>query len=841
MSTTPKLTPMMQQWHECKQAAGDAVLLFRMGDFYEAFHDDAPIFSRELELTLTQRQGIPMAGIPVSTCAAYVDRMVAKGYRVAIAEQLEDPKQTKGIVKRGVTRVVTPGTVIDSSLLSDKSNNYIASIAQVGKTYGLAFLDLTTGEFDTIELTSLHELQNELHRVHPSEIVTSETFYNKQDAMFRDLLASYQFLTSTIESWRYDHASACGILNDHFGTHSLDGFGLGGMVAGTNAAGGLLYYLRDRLCQSIDHVRTIGTYNISQYVALDRITMRNLELTRNLHEGSRRNTLLDTLDRTCTSMGGRLLRHWIVQPLLDVDAIVCRQDAIAAFHEQRGVTDTFRQLLDGVRDLERLSMKVSSGLAAPRDLVGLRISLEALPGITQTLAAITSQAVSDQMLRIPDLSSVAALIAQSICDEPPLRVSDGGVIRDGVNSELDDLRTIRRDGKAWITNYQQQLRDQLDIRTLKVGFNRMSGYYIEVSRGQSNRMPDTFQRRQTLANNERFLSPELKEYEQKVLTAEDRITNIEAELYRAVRTEVATFCDKITTTAQALAHLDCLCGLAVVARDHGYIRPTVDNGTEILLEDGRHPVLDANTANEPFIPNSTLLNNSKSRLHIITGPNMAGKSTYIRQVALLVIMAQMGSFIPARNARIGITDKVFTRIGASDDLSRGQSTFMVEMTETANILNNATDRSLVILDEIGRGTSTYDGISIAWAVAEHLLTIPGKQARTLFATHYFELTRIEEAIEGAVNYNVAVQELDDDIRFLRKIVRGSADRSYGIHVGRLAGLPEAVVHRAKSLLSDLENQAKLGHNATVHPRQRRRVVTSSEESNVQLMLFEPQT
>jgi DNA mismatch repair protein MutS len=836
-------TPMMKQWHSCKKMAGDALLLFRMGDFYEAFYDDAVIIAKELELTLTKRQGIPMCGIPQHTVENYLDKLVSQGFRVAVAEQLEDPKQVKGLVKREVVRVVTPGTLTSSALLAEKSNNFIAAIGKFGEKWGLSFLDLTTAEFQAIEFPDELSLLNELYRIHPAEIVTSDQFEDTHPQLVETLRQNHKLLMSTQESWHFDHQTAYDNLLQLLSVLSLDGFGLAGMEAAVSCAGGLITYLQDSLCLSIKHITHISTYTTSEYLSLDRITQRNLELTESLADGSKTNTLLDVLDQTSTPMGGRLLRHWIKQPLLDVELINLRQESIETLLLNRDLSSKLSELLGQIRDLERLTMKVSTKSASPRDLVSLRTSLEHLPEIKNCLSTIDTPLLQKEASNIEDLSSVVEIIARALVDEPAIRIGDGRSLRNGYHAEVDELRALSKNSKDWIARYQAELKEKLDIRTLKVGFNRVFGYYIEVSKGQADRMPDTFQRRQTLVNGERYISPELKEFEHKILTSEERISTIEVELFEALRTEVAKDSSIILSTAKALARLDCLCSLADAARAHAYTRPTVDSSSVLSVQDGRHPVIEAANIGENFIPNDTDLDQEDNRLFVITGPNMAGKSTYIRQVALLTIMAQMGSFIPAKQAHIGIVDKVFTRIGASDDLSRGQSTFMVEMTETANILNNATDRSLVILDEIGRGTSTYDGISIAWAVAEFLLTSLGKQAKTLFATHYWELTQLEKQVPGAVNYNVAVREHEESIIFLRKIVKGDTDKSYGIHVGRLAGLPKAVIERAKTILSDLEKNSNVhAIEETEEKSPTRKIFASRVKNNsneVQLLLFEP--
>lgn len=830
----------MEQWHSCKQIAKDAVLLFRLGDFYEAFYDDAALIARELSLTLTQRQGIPMAGVPFHASDGYIDKLVAKGHRVALAEQMGDPKKTKGLVKREIARVVTPGSLITSHLLCETKNNYFASIMQVGQRFGLALIDLTTSEFRVVELASLQELRAECFRFQPAEILTSERFHSQNTHFFNDLKLSYQVLVTATDDWRFDHQVACSSLLNHFRVQSLDGFGLRGSVAAINAAGALLQYLREVLSQPIDHLSTLQPYSTGSYVAIDSNSQRNLELTASLHDGSRKHTLLEVLDATVTPMGGRLLTRWIKQPLLDVVTIGHRQEAIADLIADPTYGNALRQQLEAIRDLERLTMKVQSGYALPRDLVALRQSLLPLPQIKQTLQPFTALLLQQQQALLHTVPEVVDLLTRAIVDEPPLRVGEGTVFRDGYHAGIDELRGLSRDSQSWMAKYQCHLREATGIKSLKVGYTRLFGYYIEVSRGQVEKMPDTFERRQTLANAERYITPELKEYEGKVLTAEEQLGALEVQLFTELLRQLATSAAAIAQSAAALAVVDCLQSLALVAHRQGYTRPLVDTSDQLLIEAGRHPVIENLHLGEKFVPNDTTLNSADQRLMVITGPNMAGKSTFLRQVALIVIMAQIGSFVPAARAQLGVIDKVFTRIGASDDLSRGHSTFMVEMTETANILNNATDRSLVILDEIGRGTSTYDGISIAWAVAEHLLNTPGKKAKTLFATHYWELTELEGRIPGAVNYNIAVRECDDRVIFLRKIVRGGADKSYGIHVGALAGLPQPVLMRARQILAQLEEGASRRGSLEATTLRRLPATRAHRQSDeVQLLLFEP--
>lgn len=814
---------MMAQWHACKRQAKEALLLFRMGDFYEAFYDDAVRLSQELDLTLTKRQEIPMAGVPYHAAESYIDRLVARGHRVAIAEQLDDPKQVKGLVRREIVRFVTPGTVVESSRLSEKAHNFFCSLIGTGSLYGLATIDMTTSTFHVAEFTSERDLLDELYRLGPAELLTSHRFVERHGSFFGELALTSDCLVSEVEEWRFDHQMAYETLLSHFKVASLDGFGLREMALPIQAAGALLHYLSHELRLAIDHLLEIRPYTTSEAVGIDRTTQRNLELTRSLKDGGKSHTLLAAIDRTRTPMGGRLLRHWILRPLLSIETIQQRQAAVAALMDHPFAATGVGERLARVRDLERLTTRISSGFASPRDLVALAASLEEVPGVQSMLNEVSPTDLFSEPLE--DLSEVAARIRSAVVEDPPLRLGDGGIFREGYNRALDELRLLSRDGKRWIADYQERVRDETGIKTLKVGFNKVFGYFIEVSKGQAERVPTAFQRRQTLANCERFISPELKEYEERVLSADERLFALEGELFGDLRLELAGYAGRLLRLAQRIAVIDCINSLAVVARERRYICPEIDGGSKIEIEGGRHPVIEQALVGTPFVPNDTLLNSGDHQLMLITGPNMAGKSTYIRQVALIVLMAQIGSFVPAGRARIGIVDKIFTRIGASDDLSRGQSTFMVEMTETANILHNATSRSLVVLDEIGRGTSTYDGVSIAWSVAEYLLKAVGKQAKTLFATHYFELTQLEGRVPGAVNYNVAVRDWEEQVLFLHKIVRGAADRSYGIHVGRLAGLPKAVIDRAQQVLERLEKR-KSGQPKT------------AEKAEGQMLLFE---
>lgn len=777
----------MAQWQECKKKAAGALLFFRLGDFYEAFEDDAVVVAGELDLVLTKRQETPMAGVPAHMCETYVDRLVAKGFRVAIAEQMEDPQSTKGLLKREIVRMITPGSVINSTLLSDKSNNFMACLAQVNTMYGLAIVDLTTADFRVMEFEEQGALLDELGRFCPKEIIVGEKCFKHLGEAVKQLGSTLQVR----EEWHFDHRSSYETLLKHFQVQSLDGFGLKGMTVAINAAGALMTYVKDDLNLSFTHVKKIQLHLLSTYMTLDRITQRHLELTQPLHEKGK--TLLALLDETATPMGGRLLKEWLLHPLLSVEEIQKRQDLVEIFLQASVKRAIIRKYLKEIRDLERLIMRIETGYASPRDLAGLRYSLEPLPQLSKLLQELG-------MEPLPDLTLLTETITKAIVDTPPLRLSEGGVFKTGYNLELDELKKLKTDSQEWLASYQTKLRDEVQIKTLKVGYTQAFGYYIEVSRGQSDKMPLAFQRRQTLVNTERFISPELKEFEHKILTAEDKITFLENRLFQELREDVGKFADQIREAARQIAQQDVFAAFAEVAAQHSYTKPVMSTEDFLKIEEGRHPVIEASLQRDTFIPNDTLFN-SEERLYVITGPNMAGKSTYIRQVALIVLLAQIGSFVPAKSAHIGIVDKLFTRIGASDDLSRGQSTFMVEMSETANILNNATERSLVILDEIGRGTSTYDGIAIAWSVAEYL-----RRTKTLFATHYFELTELENKVPGVVNFNVAVHESEKGIVFLHKIIRGGTDKSYGIHVARLAGLPAPVIQRAQQILAKLHKQ-----------------------------------
>jgi len=774
-------TPMMAQWEACKEQCPGAVLLFRLGDFYEAFHEDAVRISKDIGLTLTARQGTPMCGIPFHTSDSYIDKLVAKGYKVAVAEQVEDPKAVKGLVKREVVRIISPGTLINSNLLVDKKNNYFASVAQIGSLYGLGALDVSTGDFRTLETEKLSDLFDELHRIRPSEILVSKKFKTAHPTFFSELSYGVSFVLTEQEDWRFEAEMATSELVAHFPS----GAPPVSQLAVTSATGALLGYLKQDLRVRLEHVTQIRSDSLERTMSLDHSTLKNLGLVE---------SLLPILDQTATPMGARLLNEWIKKPLLSIPEIAKRQYAVTEF---LGKTVNLKE----IRDLERLMMKIQSGYGSPRDLLGLGISMSKVLPLKKELEPF--QAIADYRSALTD--PISSMILSALTETPPLRISDGGVFQDGYHPELDRLRTLSRDSISWMNSYQLRLREETGIRTLKVGYTNAFGYYIEVSRAAGDKIPAGFQRQQTLVNTERFITEELKQFEHQALSAEERSKALEAKLFEDLRAKVAAFAISVQQTAQAIAHIDALVSLSIAALENRWTCPTVDSSDVLEIQDGRHPVVEQAIGRASFIANDTSLNAAR-QLMLITGPNMAGKSTYIRQVALLVIMAQMGSFVPARFARIGLVDKIFSRIGASDDLARGQSTFMVEMTETANILNNATSRSLVLLDEIGRGTSTYDGIAIAWSVAEYLLTTAGKQAKTLFATHYSELTKLSQELPKAINYQVAVSETADGIVFNRKIIPGGTDKSYGIHVAKLAGIPYKAIKRAEEMLRQLEMQ-----------------------------------
>ncbi|MGD2164722.1 MAG: DNA mismatch repair protein MutS [Anaerolineae bacterium] len=821
-----KVSPLRRQYLEIKSKHPDAVVFFQLGDFYEAFDDDAKTVADELDVVLTSRpvakkQRVPMAGVPCHSIEGYVARLIEKGYRVAIADQVDDTTSS-GLVVRQVTRVVTPGTVVEPALLEEKRSNYLAAVVIDEERAGLAYVDITTGEFVTTQVDK-SEVAQELARVQPRECLVPEqerwkgSRPRKQDE--GEGRPSITFRTpqggmhvTPLQAYRFELGAARQRLEDHFGVATLDGFGCAGQPLAIRAAGAILHYLRETQRNALKQVVSLSTYSTSRFMRLDANTRRNLEITETIRDRSKHGALLGVLDETLTPMGGRLLRSRLVQPLLDRKRLDQRLDKVQAFHERTILRGKVRKLLNHVPDLERLTNRVLGGTATPRDLVGVRQALEAVP----ELAKILEKPANDADVKAPtgpirDLASaldpckdVATLIASAIVDDPPGKVSGGRVIRKGFSDELDGLLRSVREAREWLASLERREQERSGIKSLKVGHNKVYGYYIEVTKANIDAVPDDYTRKQTLTNSERYIIPELKEVETRILSAEERQSEVEQRLFREVCQQVGARAEALLSTARALARLDVATALADLAVSNRYVRPTLTDESTLDIAAGRHPVVEQIQKDEPFTPNDLCLDDEE-RILIVTGPNMAGKSVYLRQAALIVLMAQIGCFVPADEARIGIVDRIFTRIGAQDEVAFGQSTFMVEMVETANILNHATPRSLLILDEIGRGTSTYDGLSIAWAVVEYLHNHPERRARTLFATHYHELTEMEERLPAVRNYNLAVVEEGKQVIFLHKVERGGADRSYGIHVAQLAGVPRPVIHRAEELLNELES------------------------------------
>lgn len=804
------LTPMMQQYQRIKrEIPPDALLLFRLGDFYEMFFEDARVTAQLLNLTLTQRNGTPMCGIPHHAAEGYIARIIRAGRKVAICDQLEEAGAAKGIIRRDVTQILSPGTVMADRYLAAHQNNFIVSIhcstpVTTQTRFGMACLDITTGDFRITELSGTNDLLEELKRLAPSEIIVPA-----DNSELISHLVEYGPRLTRHETWVFEHETAFFTLRDHFKMQSLDGFGCQTMGAAIGAAGALLHYLQHQLRRQISHVHSLQVYQKGDFMTLDLATRRNLELLEPLHPSERDATLAGSLDRTVTAMGARMLRDWISHPLRAVPQITARSQVAAELLENTDLLTELREKLQEVKDLERIISRLSTSSGNARDLIGLKLSLQCLPVLRQLAGTLHSLFAVQQQANIHEFPDLTGLIQRAIVDDPPLALKEGGLIERGHDSTLDELHAAMHSGKEWVAQLQQQEIERTGIKSLKVRFNSVFGYYIEITKSNLAQAPSHYIRKQTVATGERFITPELKEMENKILGAEERATKLEYELFQRVREEAARHSAVIQETARALGTLDVLASFAEVARHKNYVRPQVDDEGLIEIIDGRHPVLEPIMQTDPrhmgkggFVPNDTRLDAEQNQIILITGPNMAGKSTYIRQVALIVLMAQVGSFVPAKSARIGLVDRIFTRVGASDDLTRGQSTFMVEMNETANILNNATEKSLIILDEIGRGTSTYDGISIAWAVAEYLHE--RIRAKTLFATHYHELTAMAQRFPRIKNFNVAVREWNEQIIFLRKIQPGGADKSYGIQVARLAGLPREVVDRAKEMLNQLE-------------------------------------
>ena len=801
------LTPMMRQYMDVKKTIpADAILLFRLGDFYEMFFDDALKASRILDITLTKRHTVPMCGIPFHALDNYLPKLAQSGVKIAIADQVEDPKLVKGIVKREVTRIITPGTLIDSATLEPAKSNYLASVCSLKNRYGLAYLDVSTGNFKITELDTIEELSNEVLRLQSKEILISSSLLNEWKAQSVKLIADSSILWTELAEDAFDFSSCESYLKQHFAVVTLESFGCFGLISAISAAGAALYYAVENLKHDAKHINSLKFYNTKDFMLLDNATRRNLELIESAR-GLKDGVLINVLDDTRTSMGARLLRDWIVQPLYSKEKICQRLESVNAFKDEALTLAELQETLCAVKDLERIIARINIGSSNARDLIALSSSLDVLPGLKTILKTYNASLIEELNSQIKLFPEITELIAKAIADEPPLTITDGGMIKDSYNAELDEFRSASREGKNWIAALQAKEQERTGIKSLKIRFNNVFGYYIEITKSNLQSVPQDYIRKQTMVNAERFITPELKEVENKVLGAEDKAKAIEYELFQQTREKCASFTNEIKETAQAIAAIDVLSSFAEVSRKNDYRRPHITTDDTIKIVGGRHPVVESLLKDERFVSNDTLLDNRENNIIIITGPNMAGKSTYIRQVALIVLMAQMGCFVPAESAEIGIVDRIFTRVGASDDLAKGQSTFMVEMVETANILNNATAKSLVILDEIGRGTSTFDGLSIAWSVAEYIHNNPKSRSKTLFATHYHELTELAMTCSGVKNYNVAVKEYGDKVIFLRQIIPGAADKSYGIYVAKLAGLPEKVISRAKEILENLENNA----------------------------------
>lgn len=803
------LTPMMQQYMETKKQYEDCILFYRLGDFYEMFFDDALTASRELEITLTGKacgleERAPMCGIPYHAVEGYLTKLVNKGYKVAICEQLEDPKLAKGLVKRDVIRIVTPGTNLNVQSLDASKNNFLMCITYMPAKIGISVADVTTGDYYLTEVEDLRKLNDELMKYEPSEIICNEAFLVSGFDV-DNLKAKYHISVNALEPHVFDDDGCKRALLRHFKVNTLIGLGIEEFPVGMIAAGALLQYLYETQKTDLAHFTHIYPYLTSKYMLLDSATRRNLELTETLRDKQKRGSLLWVLDKTKTAMGGRLLRSMLEQPLIDKAEMERRLDAIEELNKDSVSRDELREYLNPIYDLERLLSKVTYKTANPRDFIAFRNSLEMLPAIKTVLKSFTKEELTSVENDIDGLQDIYELIKESIEEEPPISIREGGMIKDGFDETIDMLRTAKKDGKQWLAQLEEQDRERTGIKNLKIKYNKVFGYYFEVTNSYKNLVPEDYIRKQTLANAERYTTPRLKELEDTILNAEDKLTTLEYDLFCKIRESIAMELERIQKTAKAVAKLDVYASLSLVSERNHYVRPRLNEKGIIDIKDGRHPVVEQMITNDMFIANDTYLDNGNHCISIITGPNMAGKSTYMRQTALIVLMAQVGCFVPAKSANIGIVDRIFTRVGASDDLASGQSTFMVEMNEVANILRNATSNSLLILDEIGRGTSTFDGLSIAWAVIEHISNRKLLGAKTLFATHYHELTELEGKMSNVNNYCIAVKECGDDIVFLRKIIKGGADKSYGIQVAKLAGVPDMVIDRAKEIVEQLTN------------------------------------
>ena len=802
-----QLSPMMRHYMETKKEYPDCILFYRLGDFYEMFFDDALTASKVLEITLTGKEcGLPerapMCGVPYHAVDSYLYRLVQNGYKVAIAEQMEDPKLAKGLVKREVIRVVTPGTITSAQALDETKNNYLMGIVYMDGKYGVSTADITTGEFLVTEVDSGRELFDEINKFSPSEIICNNAFY-MSGVDIDELKNRYNVAVSALDSHFFGDESCRKILREHFKVGSLSGLGLDDYSTGVIAAGAVMAYMYETQKSTLEHITSITPYCTGQFMIIDTSTRRNLELVETMREKQKRGTLLWVLDKTKTAMGARLLRTWIEQPLIHKEEIIRRQDVVEELNMSYISREELCEYLNPIYDLERLIGRISYKTANPRDLIAFKTSLEMLPHIKRLLGEFRSAVFKELEADLDPLEDLYSLIERAIEDDPPITVRDGGMIKEGFSEEADRLRQAKTEGKDWLAQLESREKEKTGIKNLKIKFNKVFGYYFEVTNSFKSLVPDYFIRKQTLTNAERYTTDELKELEDIIMGAEEKLVSLEYDLFCQVRDEIASQVVRIQKTAKAIAGIDVFCSLSAVASRHNYVKPAINEKGVIQIKNGRHPVVEQMMRDDLFVANDTFLDNGKNRLSIITGPNMAGKSTYMRQTALIVLMAQIGSFVPASKANIGIVDRIFTRVGASDDLASGQSTFMVEMTEVANILRNATAKSLLILDEIGRGTSTFDGLAIAWAVIEHISNPKLLGAKTLFATHYHELTELEGKLPGVNNYCIAVKERGDDIVFLRKIVKGGADKSYGIQVAKLAGVPDSVINRAKELVEEL--------------------------------------
>ncbi|BBF42228.1 DNA mismatch repair protein MutS [Lachnospiraceae bacterium KM106-2] len=830
------LTPMMQQYVKTKEEYKDCILFYRLGDFYEMFFDDAITASKELEITLTGKncgleERAPMCGIPFHAVDGYLDKLVNRGYKVAICEQVEDPKLAKGLVKREVIRIVTPGTTINTGSLDETKNNYLMSIIYTTNAYGVSIIDITTGDYYVTEVDNERKLLDEINKYAPSEIICNESFL-VSGIDLDDLRHRLHISVSALESWYYDEETCIKLLKEHFKVGSLDGLGLQDYSIGVIAAGAIMQYLFETQKNNLEQITKIQPYRTSKFMVLDSSTRRNLELVETLREKQKRGSLLWVLDKTKTAMGARLLRSYIEQPLIEVSEIKERLNAIEEINDNVITREEIREYLNPIYDMERLLSKIVYKSANPRDLIAFASSLSMLPHIKTLLGGLHSDLLERTFDTMDSLEDLCGLINRSIEEDPPISVREGSIIKTGYHEEVDKLRKAKTDGKTWIAELESKEREETGIKNLKIKYNKVFGYYLEVTNSYKELVPEGWTRKQTLTNAERYITPELKELEDMILGAEDKLYALEYDLFQEVRQTIANEVTRIQTSAKAVAIVDVFTSLALVAEQNNFVKPKVNQKGIIDIKDGRHPVVEKMMNHDLFVSNDTYLDNKQNRVSIITGPNMAGKSTYMRQTALIVLMAQIGSYVPCKEANIGIVDRIFTRVGASDDLASGQSTFMVEMTEVANILRNATKNSLLILDEIGRGTSTFDGLSIAWAVVEHISNTKMLGAKTLFATHYHELTELEGKIDGVNNYCIAVKEQGDDIVFLRKIIKGGADKSYGIQVAKLAGVPDLVLMRAREIVNELSS-----HDITAKARN---ILQNdvAEDDSAQLSIFD---